>query len=738
MKKRLALVLIVILLMFVAVAQAKECIENLRPKLLIEPNEDLIEYGNYQKQLVTRPMEFLDYVTINSNLTSFWLNKTTGLIDFTPKSYDVGEHKYIFIAVNSLECYTSKLVTFKVWDRPSIIPIQPLTQHYIVSEGENPLFKVNISDKDNDIKEYSWYVNNLRQAGSAKTKFVLATDYTSAGNYNITLFVRDAMNLNDTHTWKVRVNKRNRKPYFKAGIPNMAVKRGGEALTDSLDLYFGDSDKEVLRYQIDIRDENGNKLDVQASINENNQLSIIAPKDFQGVMLIEIIAMDSSGEIVKSNVFKLFVFGVQGEFSSQTLQFHVCGDKVCGGNESCSNCDVDCGPCLAGMYRCENDWSCTEWSECILPGFNIRKCVDQNECVDQSKMPTTGKPCTKIKSCYDGIKNQAERGVDCGGPCNPCPSCDDFIQNQGEQGVDCGGPCNKPCPTCNDNLQNQWESDVDCGGPCNGCEDLLKCFSYRDCKSHVCKEDICQVPNCFDNVRNQNENGVDCEGVCGGVCPTCDDGILNQDEERIDCGGSCDPCPTCNDEIKNQKEIFVDCGGSCDKCTWEDFKSFNMFIAWATLIFAVLILIFTGAVIVVLISQILLLNAEIDSLLKFDNMFRKKKKYLKNQSQIIEDGASRVKQLMAKQHELKLQKGREELMSILNDLLESFQLYISNDKDFIIKTLKAKGVKYPVNRIILYLVDMGRETRDQFMTELVFSERLEMLNKIYEHLKKHS
>jgi|GEM_PF-2989784 len=50
------------------------------------------------------------------------------------------------------------------------------------------------------------------------------------------------------------------------------------------------------------------------------------------------------------------------------------------------------------------------------------------------------------ESCFDGIKNQGEEGIDCGGPCQPCPSCDDGVQNQGETGVDCGGPC-PPCTT---------------------------------------------------------------------------------------------------------------------------------------------------------------------------------------------------------------------------------------------------------------------------------------------------
>ncbi|MEN8185967.1 MAG: hypothetical protein ABFR05_02425 [Bacteroidota bacterium] len=47
-------------------------------------------------------------------------------------------------------------------------------------------------------------------------------------------------------------------------------------------------------------------------------------------------------------------------------------------------------------------------------------------------------------SCFDGIQNGDETGVDCGGSCTPCPTCDDGIQNGDETSVDCGGSCN-PC-----------------------------------------------------------------------------------------------------------------------------------------------------------------------------------------------------------------------------------------------------------------------------------------------------
>ena len=47
-------------------------------------------------------------------------------------------------------------------------------------------------------------------------------------------------------------------------------------------------------------------------------------------------------------------------------------------------------------------------------------------------------------SCFDGIRNGDETGIDCGGSCVPCATCDDGIQNGDETGVDCGGSC-EPC-----------------------------------------------------------------------------------------------------------------------------------------------------------------------------------------------------------------------------------------------------------------------------------------------------
>ncbi|MCA0932922.1 hypothetical protein LCM02_10710 [Lutimonas saemankumensis] len=60
-----------------------------------------------------------------------------------------------------------------------------------------------------------------------------------------------------------------------------------------------------------------------------------------------------------------------------------------------------------------------------------------SSCSDEARVTST---------CFNGIQDGTETGVDCGGPdCAPCPTCDDGIQNGGETGIDCGGPDCAPC-----------------------------------------------------------------------------------------------------------------------------------------------------------------------------------------------------------------------------------------------------------------------------------------------------
>ncbi len=133
------------------------------------------------------------------------------------------------------------------------------------------------------------------------------------------------------------------------------------------------------------------------------------------------------------------------------------------------------------------------------PGSYILKGIAKyNGKVASASLPVTVSLGSKAASCYDGIKNQDEKGIDCGGSCQNLNCCHNGFSDSplGEEGVDCGGPCN-PCTTecdsCNDN--NPCTEDV-CGSqtnflcshqqltPCCGnalCEDGEKGSCETDC-----------------------------------------------------------------------------------------------------------------------------------------------------------------------------------------------------------------------------------------------------------------
>jgi hypothetical protein len=131
-----------------------------------------------------------------------------------------------------------------------------------------------------------------------------------------------------------------------------------------------------------------------------------------------------------------------------------CGDGTCDSEEDCDSCSDDCG-CASG-YTCnsgtcevetsdssddDNDeeiptttvittntvqkessctpnWECGEWTECVNE-MQERVCTDVNQCDLSEGMPVTSQSCVVevVETCFDGIKNQGEQGIDCGGPC---------------------------------------------------------------------------------------------------------------------------------------------------------------------------------------------------------------------------------------------------------------------------------------------------------------------------------
>ena len=96
------------------------------------------------------------------------------------------------------------------------------------------------------------------------------------------------------------------------------------------------------------------------------------------------------------------------------------------------------GTGASGTGGCTQAWQCSLWSLCV-GSEQRRSCSRSDVCgstgvvvpkPEESKScavpvpSTTGSPIPSVvasETCFDGILNQAERGIDCGGECKPCP-----------------------------------------------------------------------------------------------------------------------------------------------------------------------------------------------------------------------------------------------------------------------------------------------------------------------------
>jgi hypothetical protein len=238
-----------------------------------------------------------------------------------------------------------------------------------------------------------------------------------------------------------------------------------------------------------------------------------------------------------------------------------CADGVRNGVET----DVDCGGGNSGGATCDR---CAVGQTCQVAG----------DC-QSGICPASTLHCA-APSCWDGVKNGSETGVDCGGGgCAGCAAGAGCITARDCQSGLCLWPsmvCS--AASCADGIQNGSESDVDCGGSpggggaaCNRCADGRRCQSGSDCASGVCSPGnrTCQSPTCADGVKNSNETDVDCGG---GGCPTCANGrrcVTAADCSSGICPSATHTCsaPGCSDGLRNGSETDIDCGGpTCPAC----------------------------------------------------------------------------------------------------------------------------------------------------------------------------
>jgi hypothetical protein len=105
--------------------------------------------------------------------------------------------------------------------------------------------------------------------------------------------------------------------------------------------------------------------------------------------------------------------------------------RICTDNSSCGTsvdkpslrqpCTLPVTAEVTQTTTCTPNMQCGDWQECIN-STQIRICTDVNKCNPDEVASTESQPCVEeIKeTCSDRIKNQDEKGIDCGGKCKKC------------------------------------------------------------------------------------------------------------------------------------------------------------------------------------------------------------------------------------------------------------------------------------------------------------------------------
>jgi len=176
--------------------------------------------------------------------------------------------------------------------------------------------------------------------------------------------------------------------------------------------------------------------------------------------------------------------------------------------------------------------------------------------------------------------------------CGACPTCFDGIQNGLEQGVDCGGP---DCALCPEPFNIADEGTINtCGGQfgdsgglfddyqnnedytmtfCSDNPDTNLCLQFDFIEFNI--ENGWEFLTVYDGPDNSSPvidiyTGTASPGIISatGTCLTFNftsDGIITRPGWLANI--SCGPCPTCFDGVQNGLEQGVDCGGpDCVEC----------------------------------------------------------------------------------------------------------------------------------------------------------------------------
>lgn len=290
----------------------------------------------------------------------------------------------------------------------------------------------------------SWFILNVSSTGTIN---FTPSNAQVGDNHSTRLCVDDNLACSNSQTCKsfnFSIANINDPPYLVMDIPDQKFEHQSSMFAFLLNDYFADPDGDALVYTYQT-------LSTSASFNvtiyDNSMVEFSS--DYCADMLIKFTATDPYSATAESNLVsvKSTCEDDQGENEDGAGEQGGGGGggagPVCKTEWYClpwSKCFsagwktqvcYDLGGCKKEKrYKekcdypvteeCVENWLCEDWQVCQPNGFQNRTCQDLKNCDSELNKPVLERKCNYVPTCFDGIKNGAETGVDCGGPCSPC------------------------------------------------------------------------------------------------------------------------------------------------------------------------------------------------------------------------------------------------------------------------------------------------------------------------------
>ncbi|MBR9701074.1 hypothetical protein GOV11_04370 [Candidatus Woesearchaeota archaeon] len=260
-----------------------------------------------------------------------------------------------------------------------------------------------------------------------------ATDNSSCSN--------DEANVSTSFT-VINVND---PPYLVLPLPDVRINVNTSVSAFFLNDHFADPDGDELNYTYSALPDG-----IFVTIGVDSEVIFSSPECDDDGETMRFTAWDPYGASAASNIITIFV---------------TCNEQ--GGGTDGDTSGTGGGSGGGASYICISEWTCQEWYDCLPTGFQWQRCYDTQGCEVDKYFK---RPCEYVGENLTCVENWlCEQWGPCYANATQSRTCEDLSA--------CGSTILKPeltqgcvyIPTCFDGIQNGNETGVDCGGPCPAC-----------------------------------------------------------------------------------------------------------------------------------------------------------------------------------------------------------------------------------------------------------------------------